>query len=197
MLRELVKVDGRAPRPGDEPGCLDPKPVSTEPLEMLLPARQRDYAFTFAGTGHTDHRDSLRLDYKSTIVGDASVVFKGECISVELPGRNRGRVWVDAATEQVLRLDDGLTGMYEFRIPKEHALPGGATSMIIERADSSIRYEPVAFHDPDETLMLPASIQTLTIVRNSGSPRTRMTQTFSNYKRFMTGARIVKGPGAR
>jgi hypothetical protein len=45
--------------------------------------------------------------------------------------------------------------------------------------------------------MLPASIQTLTVGRNSGAPRTRMTQTFSNYKRFMTGGRIVKDPGAR
>ena len=197
VLRELVKVDGRAPRPGDEPGCLDPKPVSTEPLEMLLPARQREYAFTWAGSGHTDHRDSLMLDYRATMVGEASVTFKGECISVELPGRNRGRVWVDRANGDVLRLDEGLTGMYEFRLPKEHALPNGPTSMLIERADSSIRYQVVTFHDPDETVMLPASIQTLTVIRNSGSPRTRMTQTFSNYKRFMTGSRIVKDPGAR
>jgi hypothetical protein len=195
VLRELVKVDGHAPRPGEEPGCLDPKPVSTEPLEMLLPARQRDYAFTWAGTGHAEHRASLMLDYKAMTPGDASVVFKGECISVELPGRTRGKVWVDAASGDVLRLDEGLTGMYEFRIPREHALPGGPTSMIIERADSSIRYQAVVFHDPEETLMLPSSIQTLTVVRNSGSPRTRMTQTFSNYKRFMTGARIVKDPG--
>ena len=106
MLRELLKVDGRAPRPGDEPGCLDPKPVSTEPLAMLLPARQREYAFTWVGTGRTDRRDSLMLEYKATTAGDASVPFKGECISVELPGRNRGRVWVDAATDDVLRLDD-------------------------------------------------------------------------------------------
>lgn len=197
VMRELVKVDGRAPRSGDEPGCLDPKPVSTEPLEMLLPARQRDYAFTWAGTGHTDHRDSLMLDYKATTVGQPSVTFKGECISVELPGRNRGRMWVDAASGDVLRLDEGLTGMYEFRLPKEHALPNGPTSMLIERADSSIRYQTVTFHDPEETVMLPASIQTLTIIRNSGSPRVRMTQTFSNYKRFMTGGRIVKDPGAR
>ncbi len=197
VLRELVKVDGRAPRPGDEPGCLDPKPVATEPLEMLLPPRQGDYAFAWAGTSRTNRRESLVLDYKSTGAGEPSVTFKGECISVELPGRNRGRVWLDAASADVLRLDEGLTGMFEFRIPKEHALPGGPTSMIIERADSSIRYQSIVFHDPEETMMLPASIQTLTIIRNSGSPRTRMTQTFSNYKRFMTAGRIVKDPGAR
>jgi hypothetical protein len=197
VLRELLKVDGHTPRPGEEPGCLDPKPVSTEPLAMLLPARQRDYAFTWAGTGRTDRRESVMLDYKATTVGQPSVTFKGECISVELPGRDRGRVWTDAETGDVLRLDEGLTGMFEFRLPKEHMLPGGPTSMVIERADSSIKYLPVTFHDPDETVMLPASVSTLTVIRNSGSPRMRMTQTFSNYKRFMTGGRIVKDPGAR
>jgi hypothetical protein len=68
--------------------------------------------------------------------------------------------------------------------------------MVIERADSTIRYQPVRFHDPDETLLLPSSIQTLTVIRNSGAPRMRMTQTFSNYQRFITGGRIVK-PGPR
>jgi hypothetical protein len=28
-------------------------------------------------------------------------------------------------------------------------------------------------------------------VRNSGSPRVRITQSFSNYRRFVTGSRIV------
>jgi hypothetical protein len=197
VLRELLKVDGRAPRPDDEPGCLDPKPVTTEPLAMLLPARQREYAFTWRGTGRSGSRDTLMLDYKATTPGEPSVIFKGECISVELPGRNRGRVWTDAASGDVLRLDEQLVGMFEFRVPKEHARPNGPMSLVIERADSSIKYQPVAFHDPDETVMLPASIQTLTIVRNSGAPRMRMTQTFSNYRRFMTGGRIVKDPGAR
>ena len=36
VLRQLVSIDGKPPRAGDEPGCLDPKPVSTEPLAMLL-----------------------------------------------------------------------------------------------------------------------------------------------------------------
>ena len=30
--RTLLTVNGRPPRPGDEPGCLDPKGISPEPL---------------------------------------------------------------------------------------------------------------------------------------------------------------------
>src|SRR5436190_1944987 len=47
VLRQLVTADGRPPRPGDEPGCFDRKPVSPEPLGMLLPNHQTDYVFTW------------------------------------------------------------------------------------------------------------------------------------------------------
>jgi hypothetical protein len=113
-------------------------------------------------------------------------------VSVDLPGRTQGRVWIDAATDDVLRLDEHLIGMFEFRVPREHSLGGRVPSMAIERADSTIRYRPVAFHDPEETVMLPASIESLTIIRNAGVPRLRTTQTFSNYRRFVTGGRVVK-----
>jgi hypothetical protein len=197
VLRELVKVDGHAPRPDDEDRCMDPKAVSPEPLAILLPARQREYEFTWHGTGRTDGRASITLDYRATTRGPAKIRWTENCVSVDLPGRNRGRIWVDAATGDVLRLDEELIGMFEFRVPKEHMIPGGPTSMMIERADSSIRYHAVAFHDPEETVMVPKSIQTLTVIRNSGAPRMRMTQTFSDYKRFVTGGRLVKDPGAR
>ena len=68
----------------------------------------------------------------------------------------------------------------------------GCAHMTIERADSTIRYRSVSFTDPDEILLLPGSIETTTVVRNSGSPRTRITQTFTNYRRFVTGSRLVQ-----
>jgi len=190
VLRELLTVDGRRPKPKDEPGCLDPKPVSPEPLAMLLPARRHEYAFTWAGTGHTDHRASVMIDYKGVRSKPAEIIWRNDCVSIDLPGRTRGRIWVDAVTNDVLRLDERLSGMFEFSVPREHTHAGSPRSMIIERADSSIRYRPVAFHDPDETLMLPDSIQSFTVIRYAGVPRLRTTQVFSNCKRFLTEARI-------
>ena len=64
--------------------------------------------------------------------------------------------------------------------------------MTIERYDTSVRYRRVMFSDPDETLLLPSSIETLSIVRNGGTPRLRTTQTFSDYKRFVANSRIVQ-----
>jgi hypothetical protein len=193
VLRQLVTVDGRPPRPGDEPGCFDRKPISPEPLGLLLPNRQTDYVFTWKGQGKESGRASVTLEYKAARPQPADVVWTGDCVSVDLPGRTRGRVWLDSSTADVLRLDEELTGQYEVRVPRTN--PRAAripASFTIERADSSTSYRLVTFHDPDETVMLPASIVSLQVIRNSGVPRLRTHQKFSKYRRFITGARIVQ-----
>jgi hypothetical protein len=72
--------------------------------------------------------------------------------------------------------------------PKHREPP---STMVVERLDSSIVYRRVTFSDPDETVMLPASKETVSVIRNAGTPRLRTTQSFRNYRRFMTGGRIV------
>jgi hypothetical protein len=192
VRRQLVKVNGRVPRPKDEPGCMDPKDVSAEPLSMFLPDQQAELIFSISGSGKVGGRRAVILDFKSRQAGDAKITGTKDCLSFELPGRARGRAWIDAETDDVLRLDTHLTGIFDFTVPRELQQVGGAMWMTIERYDSSIVYKPVAFEDPEERLMLPASIDTLSVIRNSGSPRTRISQSFSNYRRFITGGRIVQ-----
>jgi hypothetical protein len=193
VLRQLLTVDGRPPKPGFEPGCMDPKAVSPEPLGMLLPHRQPDFVFSWRGPGRERGRASVTLDYKSARIQPPNIVWKENCVSIDLPGRTRGRIWLDQATGDVLRLDEELTGQYEVVVPREQARkPGVAPSFTVERADSSIAYRPVTFSDPEEIVMLPESIVSLQIIRNSGVPRLRTTQRFSKYRRFITGGRIVE-----
>lgn len=192
VLRQLISVNGRPPRPSDEPGCLDPKPVSPEPLAMLLAPERAKFTFAPAGTALIDGRPVVRIDYRSAAIEPAEIVWQDDCVSVSLPGRSRGRVWVDPATHDVLRLDEQLVGLFEFDVPRDQVRRGSAASMVIERADSSIRYRRVAFAEPEEILMLPDTIDTLTIVRGAGPHRHRITQRFSNYRRFITGGRLVQ-----
>ncbi len=192
VVRELLTVHGRPPRPKDEPQCLDPKGVSPEPLAMLLPGKREEYRFSPAGTARIDGRPALMLDYRSIAAGTPEITWDKDCVSVSLPGRSRGRVWVDADTYDVLRLDEHLVGMFDFDVPREHRRPGLPRFMTVERADSSIRYKRVAFHDPEETLMVPSAIETVTIVRGGSTQRYRVTQRFSDYRRFLTGGRIVR-----
>src|SRR4029079_13522155 len=120
VLRQLITVDGRPPRPGDEPGCFDRKPVSPEPLAMFLPAKQHELLFTLKGPGRESGRASISIDYKAAPTGQPIEVIRNkECYEISLPGRSRGRVWLDASTADVLRLDESLTGIFDIRMPEE------------------------------------------------------------------------------
>jgi hypothetical protein len=192
VTRQLLAINGRPPRAGQEPQCLDPRSTSPEPLAFLLPDRRVKFAFKTAGLGRVGDRTAMMIDYRSVKPEDPKVEWKEECVSIDLPGRARGRIWVDPETSEILRLDEGIVGLVDIPVPAKQQRMGGSMFMTIERADSSIRYRRVSFTDPDETLVLPSSIDTLTVVKNSGSPRTRISQAFTNYRRFVTGSRIVQ-----
>ena len=192
VLRTLVSVNNRRPRENDRDGCMDPRAISPEPLAVFLPSNQHDYIFTPSGRGKVNGRPAAILEYKSRERGPITASRKDDCFSIELPGRTRGRVWVDEETFEVLRLDERLTGMFDVTVPADPKRRDGPSIMVVERLDTSIVYRRVAFTDPDESVILPASQETVTVVRNSGTPRLRTSQTFRNYRRFITGGRIVQ-----
>jgi len=63
--------------------------------------------------------------------------------------------------------------------------------VVIMREDTTIRYRTVTFSDPDEVLLLPESIDTLSVV-SGGLQSTRRSQTYSGYKRFVGDSRVVE-----
>jgi hypothetical protein len=105
---------------------------------------------------------------------------------------SRGRIWVDATTYDVLRVDRGLSGPVDVKVPeliqRRHHL---ASRVAIVRDDVTIRYKTVVFSGPDEALLLPESIESLTVLRG-GLESTRRSQTFSGYRRFVTGGRVLQ-----
>ncbi|MGH9255125.1 MAG: hypothetical protein ACRD3C_11200 [Vicinamibacterales bacterium] len=191
VLREVAAVNGRAPQRDRDPGCMDPKPVSPEPLGMLRPARLSESAFSAAGTARVNGRAAVMIDYRGVVTRPPAIVWTKECVTVSLDGRSRGRIWVDAATYDVLRIDDRLATRFEFDVPREHVRRGAAPSMVIERAESSIRYARVEFEDPRESMLLPVSIDSLTVISGGSTQRTRISQRLSNHRRFLTRGRLL------
>jgi hypothetical protein len=109
---------------------------------------------------------------------------------------SRGRVWVDAGNYDVLRVERRLRGPVDVKVPmliqRRHRLD---PFVVIVRDEVTIRYRTVAFSDPDEVLLLPESIDTFTMVRG-GLQSTRRNQTFSDYRRFVTGGRVISASPA-
>ena len=105
---------------------------------------------------------------------------------------SRGRIWVDAGNYDVIRVDRSLRGPIDVRIPtliqRRYHFDNW---MVIVRDDVTIRYKTVAFSEPEEVMLLPESIDSFTVVRG-GLESTRRKQTFSDYKHFVTGGRVLQ-----
>ncbi len=196
MLRQVIKVNGHAPRKNDRENCTSPEQQTSEvqPLSMLLPQQRDEYTFKLAAPGRVDNRAAIVIDYrmvdkptvKSELIGDNE-----DCVSFELDGGMRGRIWIDAETFDVLRMDQGLIGLIDVPLPRKAASRARWGSWTMERWDTSIRFKPVTFQDPHETLVLPASATSFRITRGAGTPRMRTSTQYSSYRRFITGARIL------
>lgn len=198
VLRQLLRVNGRASRENDWNNCTEPEQQSEEPqpLSLLLPGARDAYEFRLAGRGRVDRRDAVMVDYRhlSRVSVDVDLVEgRDDCISYDFDGGVRGRIWIDAETYDVLRLDSRLIGMIDVPLPRE-AARSGPLYLTLERLDTTIRFKPVTFTDPDETLVLPASMTTMRVTRGSGVPRLRTSTEYTQYRRFLTSGRIV-GPG--
>ena len=195
VLRQIVTIDGRPPRPKDKPRCGDPPPVLPDTLEFLLPGKQEDTVFRLAGRGKAGGHPALMIDYQSRQRGPGTLTEHDDdpdCISMEVPGMARGRIWIDEQTADVLRLDEHLIGPVDMRWSKGSTSMSRFQPVVIERLDSTVTFRPVAFTEPEERVMLPAQVDSMRVIRNLGDPRMRTTQRFSNYRRFTTDARIVE-----
>ena len=192
VVRQLLRVGRQPPKPGSEPECLDPKGISPEPLAFLLKARREKFVFREAGATIIGGRSAVMIDYRPSGRDAPSITGTRDCISIEMPDRTQGRVWVDRETSAVLRLDERIMGVTDVRIPRELQQIGGwGLYVTVERADSTIRYEPVTFTDPAETLLLPTRIDSVSVIRASSIQRLRLTQTYRNYRRFLTESRVI------
>jgi hypothetical protein len=191
VLRQLMSIDGRPPKPNEEPGCLDPKPVSLDPLSFLLPHHQAEYKFTYKGSGRTNGRAAVMIDYGPVGSPPAEIKWNESCVSINVPARTTGRLWVDTATGDVLRIDETVRGPYDIEVPASERRRGANSWLTLDRADSSIRYRAVAFNDPEELVLLPESIELMSVIRGGGVPRLLIKQDFTGYQRFVTGARVI------
>ena len=198
VVRQILKINGKPPRERDKKdraGCTDPNPLSTEPLAFLLPANRESYTFTTGGAGKGKDRGSLIIAFTARTRDEGKLVENknghADCFSVSIPGAMTGRVWVDEKTYEVRRIEQHV-GLGDVRVgfeeQRKHNLP---PSITVERYDTTIRYKPIAFIDPDEAMLLPESIETVVLWR-SGMESTRRREDFSDYRRFLTGGRLVK-----
>lgn len=201
VIRDVRRINGRLPRERDKKdrtGCTDPSPLSPEPLAFLLASERDEYRFTAVREGKDKGRAALVIDFVSANRTSRPELVEDErghddCFDWSGPVATRGRVWVDAATHDVLRVERHLLGPVDVRVPvKLQRRYGFDPWIVIDRDDRTMRYTTVAFTDPDEAIVLPESVDTLTVLR-SGLQSTRRTETYTGYRRFLASSRVKDG----
>jgi hypothetical protein len=200
VVRTIRKVNGRVPRANakkDRDGCTDPNPLSPEPLAFLLPGHRAEYKFRMAGVGKERDRPVVMIDFVSVHRRRTPELFEDpnghdDCFDWTGPLASRGRVWADTVTYDVIRAEQGIPGPVDIVVPpliqRRYRLPNWVT---LVRDDVTTRYKTVAFTNPDETLLLPESIDSFTQF-TGGLQSMRRRQTFSGYKRFVTEGRMIQ-----
>ena len=88
------------------------------------------------------------IDYGPVSAGPVEATWRDGCVSVDAPARTTGRVWIDTATGDVLRIDERVLGPIDIEVPEAQRRKGATGWLTLDRADSSIRYKAVAFTDP-------------------------------------------------
>ena len=183
--RTLQAVNGRPARRNQEPGCTDPKTGTPEPLAFLLAKNQRRYRFTLADVKADSSTGARALDFVESPPDRVKITWKGNCFNAE-GGGHEGRLWFDPVTFDVHRLDVRLSK--PFLVPTSHGFFGPLPAIRVERWESALRFARVQFTQPDESVLLPESVETLTVFRGVSS--LRISQRLSGFRRFLSESSI-------
>lgn len=184
--RTLQSVNGRPARKNQRPGCTDPKTGTPEPLAFLLAANQAAYQFTLAAGAAGGPAGAHAVDFVESPPERVRVTWNGNCFDAE-GGGHAGRLWFDPATFDVLQVDVRLSRPFLVPLPAGSSL-GIMPAIRVERWEATLRFARVNFSHPDETALLPESIETLTVFRGASSLRT--SQKLSNFRRFLSESSI-------
>lgn len=182
--RTLQAVNGRPARKNQRAGCTDPKTGTPEPLEFLLSANQHRYRFSPADPAGGPP-GTRAIDFVETPPERVRVTWEGNCFEAE-GGGHEGRIWFDPDTYDVHQVEVRLSK--PFVIPLPNGYFGIRPSIRVEKSEMTLRFTRVEFQQPDESLMLPATIETVHVLR--GVPSMRIRQSLSNYRRFLTKSEI-------
>lgn len=183
--RTLLSVNGRPARKNQEPGCTDPKTGTPESLEFLLAKHQVQFRFTVDDRATGGPFGTRAIDFVQTPPDRIQINWTGNCFEAE-GGGQEGRIWFDRQTFDVIQIDARLSK--PFLVPVPSGLFGIQPAIRVERSEVVMRFSRVKFEKPDETALLPESIETLTVFR--GVPSLRTIQKLDNFRRFLAESTI-------
>jgi hypothetical protein len=178
--RTLQLVNGRPAKKHEAPGCTDPKTGSPEPLGFLLAKNQSGFKFSRAQDSSGGPDGTLALSFSQASPERVNITWEGNCFNAD-GGGTEGRLWFDPETFDVLQVQARLPKPFLVPVPSFFGSP--PPPVRVERSEMLLRFTRVKFQQPDEVVLLPESIDVVTVFR--GVPSLKTTQVLSNFRRFL------------
>jgi hypothetical protein len=208
-ISDLKLIDGKPAKPADrnKTGLLTPLPGGWLGFILATDFRESHYRFSYAGQVQWEDRRTYLIDVtfpplsfapqpinlkdKVRPVGDSDrtprVEWQGDRF-LFYGLEQTGRLWVDADTKDVLQAEVRTT-------PFEFFKPNGRDKLVFDARIVS-RFRRTTFQSPQETYVLPESVEMVYTTKGAGAPTPvrRLVHSFGNYKRFTGDIRITPLP---
>jgi hypothetical protein len=210
VLREALSADEEDyyPRPVRRLKTIDGKPskkrlgpelnYAVSSLGFLLPKNRGRNRYALDGEETEAGRKLYRIRLVSAGEGEPRVEWKRRAVGLRfwVVAPMVYMIWVDAETFDVLRLESRLAAPFEFDSPRAFGFGHLGPSRHFKYAtqDYSVRFRRRQFKDPEQTLLVPDSVEWVTVIEGASKPRTRATLRFSDYRRFRSDVKIIEEP---
>jgi hypothetical protein len=194
LVRHLKTIDGKPSKKRLGPEVN----YAVSSLGFLLPKNRALFHLTLDGEETEAGRKLYRVRMLSPGEGEPRVEWQRRAVGFRfrVVAPLVYMIWVDAETFDVLRLESHLAAPFEFDGPRAFGFGRLGPSRHFKYAaeDYFVRFRRRQFKDPEQTLLVPDSVEWVTVIEGASKPRTRATLRFSNYQRFRSDVKIIEEP---
>jgi hypothetical protein len=204
--RTLKSVDGKPTEQKNLPQrskCIEtnPQPAYADALTFLLPQNRNDFIFSYAGEAELEGRKTAVVLISQPPASEpVKIVQTADCFRLSRSLQMQGTIWIDPNTFDVIQLQwrqaETFSGKTSAGVSKFGIFPvfRPAKEINYEKQETTIRFRPVTFQNPEQVLLLPSSRVSAWILKGAKIAGFRVTSDYSRYRRFLTTVEI-KDPG--
>lgn len=194
LVRRLKSIDGKPSKMRLGPEMS----YAVSSLGFLLPKHRGPLQFTLEGEETEAGRKLYRVRILSPGEGEPRVDWQSRVVGFRfrVVAPSVYKIWVDAETFDVLRLESHLAAPFEFDGPRAFGFGRLGPSRHFKYAaqDYLVRFRRQQFKDPEQTLLVPEYAEWVTVIEGASKPRTRATLRLSNYRRYRSDVKIIEEP---
>jgi hypothetical protein len=208
ITRTLQSINGKPSKPEapkQRSKCVDTDPVPGygDPLSFLLAKNVSESTLAYLGENDLDGSKTAVVSLTTPRPTDpVTLVEKDNCFRLSRGLQRKATIWIDLKTFDVLQLRWELVETFNGKLPAGVAKVGilpvfrPRRHVAFERSDFLIRFRPVKFPNPMQTLLLPATSESTWIIKGGGIAGFKTNTEYSRYRRFRSSLEVKDSDGS-